>query len=109
MKNLIKLLAAVLILALAWFFFPKSEQETVLDFGHDMPVGSPIHDAALYFKTVVEEKTKNKIKIKIHPAQSLGNDAQMTELLRVGKLAFSVNRNGQSFQNIIFNSFFSDP
>lgn len=53
-------------------------------------MNSPHHDAALYFKELVEKDSKGRLKINIYPNQELGTDPEMVELTRQGKLAFTV-------------------
>lgn len=57
-----------------------------LRFGHDMPVDSAHHTAAVKFAQLVGERSKGKIKIDIHPEQSLGNDHEMIEMAQAGEL-----------------------
>ena len=68
----------------------KEEKEKVvynLQFGHDMPSDSAQHVAALKFADIVNYKSGGRVKIEVFPAQELGNDHQMIEAARTGKLA----------------------
>ena len=57
-----------------------------LRFGHNIPTSSILHKASILYAKKVEEKTKGKVKIEVYPAQKLGNDHQMVEMAREGKL-----------------------
>ncbi len=66
----------------------KDNQSSVrqLRLGHDMPIQSAQHIAALKFAERVREKTKGQIQIKIFPNQELGTDQKMIEMARAGTL-----------------------
>jgi C4-dicarboxylate-binding protein DctP len=65
----------------------SSKNETiVLRFGHNSPIESALHQAALRFANQVKEKTDSKVEIKIYPLQELGNDHKMVEMARNGDL-----------------------
>ncbi len=57
-----------------------------LSFGHNTPVDSALHEAAVKFADTIKEKTKGQVVIDIFPSQELGNDHQMVEMAREGKL-----------------------
>lgn len=65
-----------------------SQQESVikLRFGHNSPVTSALHQAALRFAEEVKQKSKGKVVIEVFPSQKLGNDHQMVEMARDGDL-----------------------
>ncbi len=91
-------LSVFLILAAALLFFnsssydkPKEEsvkkEDTVkLKMAHNLPTKSALHEASLLFAQKVKENSNNKIQIDIYPNQQLGNDYQMVELAREGKI-----------------------
>jgi len=62
------------------------EQVFQLKFGHDMPVNSAHHIAAVRFANVVNRRTQKRVEIKIFPDQELGTDQEMIEMARAGKL-----------------------
>ncbi|MGA1931176.1 DctP family TRAP transporter solute-binding subunit [Arcobacter sp. YIC-464] len=65
----------------------QAKDDTIyLRFGHNIPTSSVLHKASTLYAQKVEEKTKGKVKIEVFPAQKLGNDHQMVELAREGKL-----------------------
>jgi len=57
-----------------------------LRFGHNMPVDSAMHEAALLYAKNVETKSGGRIHITVYPNQELGDDHQMVEMARQGKL-----------------------
>ncbi len=57
-----------------------------LRFGHDMPIHSAQHVAALKFSEMVHAKTNGQVQIKVFPNQTLGTDQEMIEMARAGKL-----------------------
>lgn len=65
---------------------PDKKEITILRFGHNSPVDSALHQAALRFANEIEEKTNSQIKIEIYPLQALGNDQQMIEMARNGDI-----------------------
>ncbi len=65
---------------------PLAKKTHTLRFGHNTPVESALHQAALRFADEVKRKSQGKIEIEIFPAQELGNDHQMVEMARNGEL-----------------------
>lgn len=59
---------------------------TVLRFGHNSHENTALHQASLRFAKLVSEKTEGQVKVDIYPAQQLGNDHEMVEMARNGKL-----------------------
>ena len=57
-----------------------------LRFGHNIPVDSAMHQAALRYAQEVEGKTQGKVRITVYADQQLGNDHQMVEMARNGEL-----------------------
>ncbi|MDO6562008.1 DctP family TRAP transporter solute-binding subunit [Amphritea sp. 1_MG-2023] len=58
----------------------------VLRFGHNTPQDSALHEAAMRFAHIVNDKTEGHVVIDVYPAQQLGNDHQMVEMARQGEL-----------------------
>lgn len=99
------IISAVIVAVVVLFFFftsglipehrtdhasPKAasgDQVIVLKFGHDMPETSAQHEAAIRYAKIVNYKTRNRVKINVYPAQSLGTDQTMLEMAREGQLA----------------------
>ncbi|MDP1524384.1 MAG: DctP family TRAP transporter solute-binding subunit [Rhodocyclaceae bacterium] len=92
------LVALLAVLAIAFFLSrgaktptpvtdPQPEQTLItLRLGHNMVEDSTMHQAALRFARQVEEKSQGRLKVSVHPAEQLGNDLQMLEQAREGKL-----------------------
>ena len=96
--------AIIISVAVIWLFFTgrlipeyrkdqvsleavSGDQIIVLKFGHDMPENSALHEAVIRYAKIVNYKTRNRVKIDIYPAQSLGTDQKMIEMARDGQLA----------------------
>lgn len=80
---------------LLWNFgFKGSEQHSGkektaiyhLRFGHNIPKNSAMHEAALKFAAIVKKRSSGKVIVEVFPNQQLGNDHQMVEAARKGKL-----------------------
>ena len=79
-----------------WFFLDSdsvssefqvdNQQKITLRFGHNTPEDSALHQAALRFAAIVQEKTNNQVQVDVFPSQILGNDHKMVEMAREGKL-----------------------
>ncbi|MBF0131678.1 MAG: DctP family TRAP transporter solute-binding subunit [Magnetococcales bacterium] len=57
-----------------------------LRFGHNSPVDSALHVAAQRFADDIARKTNGKVQVTVYPFQELGNDDQMLEMARQGRL-----------------------
>ena len=64
----------------------KSEKIIKLKMAHNLPINSALHEASVLFAKKVKEKTYDQVQIEIFPSQRLGNDHQMVELARAGKI-----------------------
>jgi len=88
------LLIAVIAVAPGWQEHPgaaeaeSGAEEKVLHlrFGHNTPVDSALHEAALRYARLVSERSGGRVEITVYPAQELGNDHQMVEMAREGSL-----------------------
>ena len=65
---------------------PSSEEQIVMKFGHGNAVGSPKDLSILYFKDLVEERTKGVVKVEVYPAGQLGTESEMVESVKMGTL-----------------------
>lgn len=65
---------------------PTIKSQFHLNFGHDMPVQSAQHVAALKYSELVKTKTNGQVQIKVFPNQMLGTDQEMIAMARAGKL-----------------------
>ena len=63
-------------------------QQITLRFGHDLPVDTHQHIAALRFAEEVSKKSNNQLKIEIFADQVLGTDRQMVAMAQRGELDF---------------------
>lgn len=57
-----------------------------LRLGHNIPIDSALHQAALRLATLVAERSQQQVRIEIFPAQQLGTDDKMLEMARTGEL-----------------------
>lgn len=57
-----------------------------LRLGHDMTEDSAVHVAAVRFAQEVESRSRGKLRVSVHPREQLGNDLQMLEMAKEGKL-----------------------
>lgn len=60
--------------------------ERVLRFGHNIPVDSALHQAAIRFAESVAQRSAGRVRVEVFPAQELGTDDQMLEMARRGEL-----------------------
>ncbi|MBF0434413.1 MAG: DctP family TRAP transporter solute-binding subunit [Magnetococcales bacterium] len=65
---------------------PSTHTIFPLRFGHNSPTDSALHVAAVRFAEEVGQKSGGKVAVSVHPFQELGNDDQMLEMARQGKL-----------------------
>jgi tripartite ATP-independent transporter DctP family solute receptor len=93
------LIIFILVAIVSWVFLTKDQnsptqqtretsQEKIikLRFGHNTPTDSALHQAALRYSKLVREKSNGRVHIEVFPAQELGNDHEMVEMARDGKL-----------------------
>ena len=76
---------------------PKaSEQkaEITLRLGYGQPTSNPRHITAEKYANWVNEQTKGKVKIQLFPAEMLGSDKQMTEMVSMGSLDMVMTAHG---------------
>lgn len=62
-----------------------SAQTTVL-FHHDLPDDSAQHQAAEYFKELVEERTDGRYEVDIYPNNELGDDTEVIQQMQSGSV-----------------------
>ncbi|MBU0720925.1 DctP family TRAP transporter solute-binding subunit [bacterium] len=102
MKKLVIIFVGVLgIVFAALFIYSQNPEKTVQDsaltnntqkhsihlrFGHNTPIDSALHQAALRFASEIKKKTQGGITVEVFPSQELGNDHQMVEMARKGEL-----------------------
>ena len=74
-----------------------AQQPIVIKFSHVVAVNTPKGKGADYFKKVVEERTKGRVRVEVYPNSSLFKDGEEMEALQLGSvqmLAPSVSRFG---------------
>ena len=97
MKKYFFIISAVLLCLVAMLLTLDNGQKTEtpltqaprvynLRFGHNIQENSALHQAALRFASLVNERTHGQVQVEIFPNQQLGNDHQMIEMARAGEL-----------------------
>ena len=74
-----------------------AEPEIVIKFSHVVAPDTPKGKGAVYFKKVVEERTKGRVKVEVYPNSQLYKDKEELEALQLGSvqlLAPSVSKFG---------------
>jgi len=64
----------------------SSQSEYNLRFGHNLPINSGMHKAAIMFAEEVFRQTQGRVSVTVFPNQELGNDHHMVEMARAGEL-----------------------
>ena len=65
--------------------------EIVLKAAHNGFEGHPFQDGHLKLKEVLEARTGGRVEVQIFPAEQLGTEEQVAELVNLGTVAFNVN------------------
>lgn len=68
--------------------------EIELKLGYSSPTSNPWHICAEKFAKYVNEQTKGKVKVSLFPAEMLGSDAQMAEMIKMGTLDMQIAPQG---------------
>jgi len=88
----------VSLLALGMFLCPavgfSGESPMVLKLGYSSPTTNPWHTCAELFAKYVNEKTGGKIRVDLFPAEMLGSDKQMAEMVKMGTLDMHIAPQG---------------
>ncbi|MEK3936601.1 TRAP transporter substrate-binding protein [Sporosarcina sp. FSL W7-1349] len=61
-----------------------------LRLGHQSPEATNIHEYAVLFKNLLEEKTDGEVQVDIFPFRQLGTDRELLEAMQFGTLDFGV-------------------
>lgn len=65
----------------------SGEQDVqVLKLGHGLDSGHSVHNAMVFMAERVHEESNGKIRIDIYPAQQLGSERELLELLQIGSV-----------------------
>jgi C4-dicarboxylate-binding protein DctP len=73
-------------LALALTNVGFAQQPIVIQFSHVVTPDTPKGKAADYFKKLVEERTKRKVKVEVYPNSQLYKDKEELEMLQLGSV-----------------------
>lgn len=64
----------------------NAKKTYTIKLGHAFTTESPRHQALVEFKSYVEEKSNNQLKVELFPAGVLGKEPEMVESLKMGNL-----------------------
>ena len=98
MKKVLALLVVCTVLTGALFANGQQEQagdETIiLKLGYGSPTSNPRHLIAEKFAAYVAEESDGKVQVDLYPAEMIGTDRQMAEMITMGTLDMSINAHG---------------
>ena len=69
-------------------------EKIVLKLGYGSPTSNPRHIVAEQFKAAVEKETDGRVQIDLYPAEMIGTDRQMAEMVSMGTLDMTINAHG---------------
>ena len=72
----------------------ESDEQIVLKLGYSSPTSNPWHTCAENLAAYVSENTNGKVKIDLFPAEMLGSDKQMAEMIKMGTLDMQIAPQG---------------
>ncbi|MFO1312900.1 MAG: TRAP transporter substrate-binding protein [Burkholderiales bacterium] len=78
--------AAAIVAACAMAAPSMAQQPIVVKFSHVVAVDTPKGKAAEYFKKLVEERSKGRVKVEVFPNSSLFKDGEEMEALQLGSV-----------------------
>ncbi len=64
----------------------KDEEVKTLRLSHGLDTNHPVHSSMVHLGTVLEQKSKGKLQVKIYPSGQLGAERECLELLQIGSL-----------------------
>lgn len=73
---------------------PSEEKAEELSLSHGGHLESHLHQGALKFQELVEEKSEGKIKINIHPNSELGAEREVAEMVQSGSVDIAMLSTG---------------
>lgn len=81
----------LLLLGLAVFISGcrQASNTTTLKLAHGLATNHPVHEAMVFMADKAAEKSGGKLQIDIYPAQQLGTERQLLELLQIGSIAIT--------------------
>ena len=94
-----KALLVTVILCLAAFAFAegnqdKGDEQIILKLGYSSPTSNPWHTCAEQLAEYVSENTDGRVRIDLYPAEMLGSDKQMAEMIKMGTLDMQIAPQG---------------
>ena len=83
-----KVLFGLVVILMTGLIFSGSigAADHVMKIGHSQSVKTPRHKACVHFKSLVEEETNGRVKVKIYPSNQLGTESEMLESVKMGTL-----------------------
>jgi len=86
---------AIFIIATTWIHSGECQEKPMnLKLGHAVAPEHPYHLGAVKFSEQVAQRTKNRVKIDVHPSTQLGNERDMVEGLQLGTIDLVVTSTG---------------
>lgn len=90
MKKLIILM--VVVGFIVWNVSPIfAANKIILKVAHNGNAEHPFHDGYLKFKEIIEAETKGAVEVQIFPAEQLGTEDQVAQMIMMGQVAGSMN------------------
>ena len=89
-----RLVVCVLLLITMTFIFASGEKEITLKLGYSSPTSNPWHTCAEQFAEYVHENTDGQVTVDLFPAEMLGSDRQMAEMVKMGTLDMQIAPQG---------------
>ena len=72
----------------------ESDEQIVLKLGYSSPTSNPWHTCAEGLAQYINENTDGKVKVDLFPAEMLGSDKQMAEMIKMGTLDMQIAPQG---------------
>jgi tripartite ATP-independent transporter DctP family solute receptor len=83
-------LVSLVVLSLLTVVPALAKEEIVLKLGYSSPTTNPWHTCAEQMAEYVKENTGGKVRIDLFPAEVLGSDKQMAEMIKMGTLDMQI-------------------
>ncbi len=80
----------VLMFAMTMMFAQGTEEKITLKLGYSSPESNPWHTCAQQLAEYVSENTDGNVTVNLFPAEVLGSDKQMAEMLKMGTLDMQI-------------------
>ena len=92
MLNLNRML--VVFISLMWLSGSVYGADFVLKAAHNGSAGHPFDNGYQMFKQVIEAETNGRVEVQIFPAEQLGTEEQVNEMLQAGTSAINITGSG---------------